>query len=114
MYAGVNPANVSKAQGAIERVIDELCRDKLTQDELSRGREQLKSSLVLAQENSASQMMAYGKYMLYNDAVLDFEQRIRGIDAITMEDCERAVLCNFREEDRAAAIVGKTDKPLQI
>ena len=59
-------------------------------------------------------MMAYGKYMLYNDAVLDFEQRIRGIDAITMEDCERAVLCNFREEDRAAAIVGKTDKPLQI
>ena len=114
VYAGVNPANVSKAQEAIERVIDELCRDKLTQDELSRGREQLKSSLVLAQENTASQMMAYGKYMLYNDAVLDFEQRIRGIDAIAMEDCERAILCNFKKEDRAAAIVGKVKKPLQI
>lgn len=114
VYAGVNPSNVSKAQGAIEDVIAELCKDKLTQDELSRGREQLKSSLVLAQENTASQMLAYGKYLLYNDAVLNFEERIRGIESITMEDCERAISLNFDRKNMAAAIVGKVDRPLEI
>ena len=114
VYAGVNPSNVSRAQDAIEQVIADFCRDKLTADELSRGREQLKSSLILAQENSASQMLAYGKYMLYNDAVLDFERRIRGIDAITMEDCERAISLNFNRENMAASAVGKVDRPLEI
>lgn len=114
VYAGVNPSNVAKAQDAIEGVIAEFCKNKLTQDELARGREQLKSSLVLAQENSASQMLAYGKYMLYNDAVLDFEKRVRGIEAITMEDCERAIAANFGRENMAASIVGKVNRPLEI
>ena len=114
VYAGVNPANVAKAQEAIEAVIAEFCRNKLTQDELVRGREQLKSSLVLAQENTASQMLAYGKYLLYNDAVLDFEKRIRGIDAISMEDCEKAISLNFGKENMAASIVGKVERPLEI
>ena len=114
VYAGVNPANVAKAQEAIEAVIAEFCRNKLTQDELARGREQLKSSLVLAQENTASQMIAYGKHMLYNGVVLDFEKRIRGIDAITMEDCEKAISLNFGRENMAASIVGKVECPLEI
>ena len=114
VYAGVNPSNVAKAQEAIEAVIADFCKNRLTQDELARGREQLKSSLVLAQENTASQMLAYGKYMLYNDAVLDFEKRIRGIDAITMEDCEKAISLNFGKENMAASIVGKVERPLEI
>lgn len=114
VYAGVNPSNVAKAQEAIEAVIADFCKNRLTQDELARGREQLKSSLVLAQENTASQMLAYGKYMLYNDAVLDFEKRIRGIDAISMEDCEKAISLNFGKENMAASIVGKVERPLEI
>ena len=114
VYAGVNPSNVAKAQEAIEAVIADFCKNKLTQDELARGREQLKSSLVLAQENTASQMLAYGKYMLYNYAVLDFEKRIRGIDAISMEDCEKAISLNFGKENMAASIVGKVERPLEI
>ena len=114
VYAGVNPANVAKAREAIGSVIADFCKNKLTEDELARGREQLKASLVLAQENTASQMLAYGKYMLYNGAVLDFEKRIRGIDAISMEDCERAISRSFGRENMAAAIVGKVDRPLEI
>ena len=59
-------------------------------------------------------MLAYGKYLLYNDAVLDFEKRIRGIDAISMEDCEKAISLNFGKENMAASIVGKVERPLEI
>ncbi len=114
VYAGVNPANVDKAQDAIFETIDDFCREKFTKDEFLRGKEQVKSAVILAQENTASQMIAYGKYMLYNDAVLDLEKRVRDIDAMTMEDCERALSLNFNRADMAASIVGKVKKPLKI
>ena len=114
VYAGVNPANVAKAQDAIFETIDDFCREKFTKDEFLRGKEQVKSAVILAQENTASQMIAYGKYMLYNDAVLDLEKRVRDIDAMTMEDCERALSLNFNRADMAASIVGKVKKPLKI
>lgn len=114
VYAGVNPANVAKAQEAIEETIRILCRDRFTQDEFMRGKEQLKSSVILSQENTASQMVAYGKHMLFNDKVLDLEARVRRIDALTMDDCAEALSLHFGGEHRAAAAVGKIDSPLQI
>ena len=114
VYAGVNPSNVTKACHAIMDTIEELRREKITQDEFIRGKEQLKSSIILAQENTASQMIAYGKHMLYNDAVLDLEQRVRHIGELTMEDCVQALAESFRREQMAAAAVGKIDTPLPL
>ena len=114
VYAGVNPANVEKACDAIAETIHVLRREKITEDEFSRGKEQLKSSIILAQENTASQMLAYGKYMLYNDDLLDVERRIREIGALTLDDCAQALECNFHTEHMAAAAVGKIDAPIQM
>ncbi len=114
VYAGVNPANVERAREAVLETIRGFCRDKFTKEEFARGKEQLKSSVILAQENTASQMIAYAKYMLYNDAILDLEKRVRDIDAMTMEDCEEALSLNFDENKMAAAVVGKIDHPLPL
>lgn len=114
VYAGVNPANVKKACDAISETIDVLRREKITMDEFSRGKEQLKSSIILAQENTASQMLAYGKYMLYNDDLLDIERRIQGIGTLTIDDCVQALECNFHLEHLAASAVGKIDAPIQL
>lgn len=114
VYAGVNPSNVKKAQEAILETIDTFRKEKFTDDEFLRGKEQLKSSVILAQENTASQMVAYGKQLLFTGELLDLEKRVREIDAMTKEDCERALSLNFRAEDMAAAVVGKIRKPLSI
>lgn len=114
VYAGVNPANLQRAKDAVLQTIAQLRKTGLTNDEFSRGKEQLKSSIILAQENTASQMITYGKYMLFNDRVFDFEQRIRAIDAMTMEDCERALAMNFDDTRMAASVVGKIKEPLKI
>ena len=114
VYAGVNPANVERAREAVLETIRGFCRDKFTKEEFGRGKEQLKSSVILAQENTASQMIAYAKYMLYNDAILDLEKRVRDIDAMTMEECEEALSLNFDENKMAAAVVGKIDRPLPL
>ena len=59
-------------------------------------------------------MIAYGKHMLYNDKILDLDRRVKEIDAMTMEDCEKALSMNFDMTKMAAAAVGKIQKPLQI
>ena len=114
VYAGVNPQNVGRAQDAIFDTIAALRRENPTADEIARGKEQVRSSLILGQENTATQMLAYGKYMLNNDAVLDFDKRVAGIDAITAEDCERVLSLHFAGEHVASALVGKVEKPLSL
>ena len=114
VYAGVNPSTVSKACDAIFEVIRDLRKQNLSGEELERGRQQLRASLILGQENTATQMVAYGKYMLFNDRVLDFAERIAHIDAVTMEDCERALATQFAVDKMASAIVAKSCKPLEI
>ena len=114
VYAGVNPSNVQKACEAIFETIEALRKDKITAEEFKRGKEQLKSSLILAQENTASQMIAYGKYMLYNDALLDLEKRVEKIGALTQDDCAEALACNFDPTKMAAAAVGKIEKPIAL
>lgn len=114
VYAGVNPSSVGKAQEAIMNTIDEFCKNKFTEDEFLRGKEQLKSSVILSQENTASQMIAYGKYLLFNDKILDLDQRVKDIDSMTMEDCVNALSLNFDMSKMAAAAVGKLKNPLLI
>ena len=114
VYAGVNPSSVGKAQDAIMQTIEEFCKNKFTKDEFLRGKEQLKSSVILSQENTASQMIAYGKYLLFNDKILDLDQRVKDIDSMTMEDCVNALSLNFDMSKMAASAVGKLKTPLII
>ena len=114
IYAGVNPANVQKAQDAIFDTVSDLCKNKFTDDEFLRGKEQLKSSVILSQENTASQMVSYGKHMLFTGEVFDPEKRAKEIGDMTREDCEKALAMNFDAEKLAAAAVGKLDAPLTI
>lgn len=114
VYAGVNPNNVQKACDAIDETIDTLRKNMITPEELARGKEQLKSSLIMAQENTATQMIAYGKYMLYNDSILDMEKRIRELGALTLDDCALALEDSFHTDHAATAAVGKIDAPLRL
>lgn len=68
----------------------------------------------MSQENTASQMIAYGKYLLFNDKILDLDQRVKDIDSMTMEDCVNALSLNFDMSKMAASAVGKLKTPLII
>lgn len=114
IYAGVNPSNTQKAKEAIIETVNSFCREKFTKEEFGRGKEQITSSLIFSQESTVSQMLLYGKHMLYNNVALDLKERVRSLEEMTMEDCERALELNFRAEDMASAVVGKIKKPLSF
>lgn len=114
VYAGVNAKNYLKSVDAVYKCIEDIKGKNISCDEFERGREQLKASSVFAQESTSSQMLLYGKEMLYSGKPYDFEERMKQINEVTLDDVAEAIDCSFDNNRMAAALVGKLDKPLNI
>lgn len=114
IYAGVNPAQKQQAFDAINDIVREVKKNGITQEEFLRSREQMKSSLFFSNENSNSQMLLYGKYMLNFNKVFDFEERLNTINKLTLEDALSAIEIMFDENNKAVALVGNTDEPFGL
>ncbi|MBQ4268648.1 MAG: insulinase family protein, partial [Clostridia bacterium] len=59
VYAGVNASKLEQAYDSIGRVIDEIRKNGVTEDEFLRSREQMKSGMFFSNENTSSQMLLY-------------------------------------------------------
>ena len=114
VYAGVNPQKAAEAADAVKEVICTFAQEGMTKDELNRGKEQLRSGNIYAQENTASQMLLYGKQMLYKNEVYDFEKRMKEIAAVTDEDVRRVIKGNFDFSRVAVASVGNLKKAITL
>lgn len=114
IYAGVNPAQAEEAYEAICNVVQDIKQNGVTKDEFMRSREQMKSSMFFSNESSNSQMLLYGKYMLYFDKIFDFEEKLEKINAMTYEDAFAAIDKMFDEKQKAIALVGNTDKAFPL
>ena len=114
VYSGVNAGNYHKSVEAVFDCIDDIKRKNISKEEFMRGKEQLTSSSVFAQESTSSQMLLYGKELIYSGKVYDFEERVNKISAVTLDDVMAAIECNFNRDKLALAVVGNVDKPLKI
>ena len=106
VYAGVNTASRDLAFRAIADEIRKFREDGITEREFLRGKEQLKSSLVLGQESVSGQMQLYGRYALFNDALFDFNDRLKSISDITEKDVAAVIHEFFDLETASYATVG--------
>ena len=114
VYAGVNPQKAEEAAEAVKEVINAFVKDGMTQEEFRRGKEQLRASTIYSQESTSSQMLLYGKYMLYENDAYDFEKRTAEIAAVTEEDVRRVIDENFDFSRAAVASVGNLKKAITL
>lgn len=112
IYAGVNADDYMSSVSAIYDCISNIKKKNLTKEEFMRGKEQLLSSQIFAQESTSSQMLLYGKELIYSGKIYDFEERVNKINSITLDDVYEAIEYNFDPKYKASAIIGKVDKPL--
>ena len=113
VYAGVNSEKYIQSAEAIYRCINELKNKNISEDEFLRGKEQLISSQIFAQESTSSQMLLFGKELLYRGKIYNFQNRVNQISSVTLKDVLTAVEANFDEKYKATAIVGAVNKALQ-
>lgn len=114
IYAGVNPQKAEEAASAVLNVIRDLKANGITKEEFLRGREQMKSSAIFSQENTSSQMLLYGRHMLYTGEVYDFEKRMADVSALTHDDIMQALSQSFDLSRVAVASVGNLKKAITV
>ena len=114
IYAGVNPTQAEAAYDAICEVVKDVKKNGVTEDEFLRSREQMKSGMFFSNESSNSQMLLYGKYMLYFNKIFDFEEKLAKINKMTYEQSFAAIEKMFDEKQKAIALVGNTGKPFEL
>lgn len=114
VYAGVNPENCLKCYDAVFDCINDIKKKNITNEEFLRGKEQLISSSIFAQESTSSQMLLYGRELIYSDKIYNFEERVEKVKRMTVDEVFEAIDANFDEKYLAAALIGNADKPLDL
>lgn len=114
IYAGVNTAQRDLAVEAIVEEVKRFKREGITEQEFLRGKEQMKSAFILGRESTASQMMLYGKYLLYLDKQFDVKERLKKIDKISLKDVLSAIEQSFDIEKASTATVGSKRSAVKI
>ncbi len=112
VYAGVNAKDYMNSVSAIYDCIENIKKKDMTKEEFARGKEQMLSSSVYAQESTSSQMLLYGKELIYSGKIYDFEERVNKINSVTLDDVFEAIEYNFDPKYKATAIIGNVDKAL--
>ncbi len=106
IMAGVNTAQRDLAVEAIVSEVRKFKKQGITEQEFLRGKEQIKSAFIMGRESTSSQMLLYGKYLLFLDTVFDVEERLKKLQAITLKDVLDTIDASFDIDNCATATVG--------
>jgi predicted Zn-dependent peptidase len=110
--AGLVGVSVGCLPNKLEQVLDvvraelaKIAQDGIDDEELTRGKGQLKGGLVLGLEDSASRMTRLGKSELVDDELLSIDEVLASIDAVTLEDV-RVLASELFSQSEILAVVG--------
>ncbi len=107
IFTSTNQKSVEKALSAIKAEIELLLADGITKEELLKGKEQLKTSLVLGEESTSSMMRAFGRHAIQTNELYDFDKRLKQIDSLNESDILNAAKKIFDFKKLSLSIVGK-------
>ncbi len=102
---GCLPNRLDDVLGVVRDELGKVARDGITDEELARGKGQLRGGLVLGLEDTASRMSRIGKAELVHDELLSIDEVMRRIDAVTLDDV-RSVAAEIFARPEILAVVG--------
>nr|WP_136604752.1 pitrilysin family protein [Paenibacillus dokdonensis] len=111
VYAGTAPKQTKEVLDLTKDVLSDIARNGITEDELKKGKEQLKGSLILSLEGTGSRMNRLGKNELMLGKHNTLDEMIEKIENVSMKDVD-AVLDRLFSEPFALAMVGASDKAI--
>lgn len=105
IYAGVGHNKIKEAIVAIKEELQKLKEEGVTEEELSKAKEQLKAGYIYGQENVNHRMFSIGKNMLLLNKIYTAEQVIEEIDNVTLDDVKRVSALIHDIEKYSCALV---------
>ncbi len=98
VYVETDKEKINQSVELIEHEFSALVRDKISNDELRKIKQQLIGSFVLSLENTATRMSRLAKMEMYLNYINSFETVINNIKAITSEQIQETAEALFKEK----------------
>ncbi|MEY4347626.1 MAG: hypothetical protein RIS43_45 [Actinomycetota bacterium] len=105
VYSGSIPSKLPEALEVIRATVESAAAVGLNDDEIMRGKGQLRGSLVLTQEDTGSRMTRIAKAELISGELPSVDQTIELIDAVTAEEIH-AVADSLFKQNSTIGVVG--------
>lgn len=112
IYAGTAPKQTEEVLKLTQELLQQVLEQGLTPEELRRGKEQMKGSLILGLESSGSRMNRIGKNELMLGKHDSIDSILAKIEAVSLEDIQ-SLNSELFSHPFSAAMVGGSDKALQ-
>lgn len=105
IYAGCAPGRVDEVLSLLRDQLGQVAARGLSDEEIRRGQGQLKGGMVLGLEDTGSRMTRIGKGELTYGDVLEIDELIARIDAVTRDDiC--AVAADLLDQPMSLGVIG--------
>jgi predicted Zn-dependent peptidase len=105
VYAGCQPGKVDEVLSICRDEVAKVADHGLTDEELGRGKGQLRGSMVLGLEDTGSRMSRIGKSELVYDELMSVDEVLGKIDAVTPDDI-RAIAHDILAQPLTLTVVG--------
>jgi predicted Zn-dependent peptidase len=102
---GCLPAKVDDVLETVRGELAKVAAEGITEEELTRGKGQMRAGLVLGLEDSGARMSRLGKAELVYDELLSIDEILRRIDAVTLEQV-KALAAELFTQPELLAVVG--------
>lgn len=106
---GCLPSRLDEVLAVVRGELAAVAAAGITEEELVRGKGQLKGGLVLGLEDSGSRMSRLGKAELVHDELLSIDEVLERIDAVTLEEVA-AVAAEVLDRPEVLAVVGPEEQ----
>jgi predicted Zn-dependent peptidase len=108
VYAGCQPAKVREVLSICRDEVAKVAEDGITDEELERGKGQMRGAFVLGLEDTGSRMSRIGKSELVYDKLLSVDDILARIEGVTLEDT-RDVARDVLRRPTTLAVIGPFD-----
>ena len=111
--AGVDPSHVEQATRAIVSELTHLCTTPVPTGELDRVKAYIRGSMLLGLEGTGQVASWLGSQESLRGKILDVDEIIAQIEAVTTQDIQRVAQTCFAPQWRRLALIGPCE-PMQV
>lgn len=104
IYGGTAPENIGKLQQTITGVLKEAVEQGVSEEEIKRAKQSIRSSFLLGLESMESRMSRNGHQTLFTQDLLTVDEVIETINHITKKEVDQLLQQTFRESFASAMI----------
>jgi len=108
-YVGTREENVEEACAVIGAELERLRSEPVSDEELTRGKENVKGRLVLSSESTAARMTRISRATLFGLPIDSLDEMLAKVDAVTVDDLTELAGELYGAEHLSAACIGRDE-----